>query len=151
MVPRMIDDNGADDWTLAQALGLRRLLERAGGSSYRIRVGGLELPCRIGIHEHERHQPQRVRISVELDVLDPGSFAGADISKVLNYETIVGGIKAIIAEGHVELVETLAERIASLCLADPRSVGVHVSVDKLDVYREADGVGVAIQRRAAHR
>jgi len=44
-------------------------------------------------------------------------------------------------------VETLAERVASLCLADPRSVSVIVGVEKLDVYSEAESVGVSVMRR----
>ncbi len=137
------------DWPLSQALGVRRLLEQAGGSSYRIRVCNLELACSIGIYEHERQRWQRVRINVELDVVDPGSFASQDFGKVFNYETIVGGVKSIIAEGHIELVETLAERIATHCLDDPRSVSVRITVDKLDAYCEAEAVGVSIVRRRA--
>ena len=42
---------------------------------------------------------------------------------------------------------TLAERVASLCLADPRVVIVRVRVEKPDVIVEAGGVGVEIERR----
>jgi dihydroneopterin aldolase len=136
-------------WPLSEALGLRRLLERAGASSYRVTVGELVLPCSIGIYERERHQLQRVRIDVDLDVVDPGSFSGEEFAKVMNYETIVEGAKAIVAAGHIELVETLAERVAGLCLNDPRAVSVTVKVQKLDVYPEAQGVGVVIVRRPA--
>ena len=134
------------EWPLSEALGLRRLLERAGASTYRLRVRDLLLPCRIGIYDYERQHPQRVRINIELDVADPGAFA-ADFSRVLNYETIVDGIKSIIAAGHIDLVETLAERIAELCLGDVRAVTVTVGVEKLDVYPESDGVGISIVRR----
>jgi dihydroneopterin aldolase len=138
-------------WPLSEALGLRRLLERAGASSYRVTVSELVLPCSIGIYERERQQLQRVRIDVDLDVVDPGSFTGEDFAKVMNYETIVEGAKAIVAAGHIELVETLAERVASLCLDDPRAVSVTVKVQKIDVYPETKGVGVVIVRRPASR
>jgi dihydroneopterin aldolase len=45
------------------------------------------------------------------------------------------------------LVETLAERVADLCLSDPRVVVVRVRVEKPDVIVEAGGVGVEIERR----
>lgn len=135
-----------EKWPVSEALGLRRLLERAGASTYRVRVRDLLLSCSIGIHDHERQHTQRVRINVELDVADPGSFSSEDFSKVLNYETIVDGIRAIIAEGHVDLVETLAERVAAMCLADARSISVSVAVEKLDAYCEAESVGVSIVR-----
>jgi dihydroneopterin aldolase len=139
----------SNQWPLSEALGLRRLLERAGASTYRVRVRDLMLSCSIGIYDYERQHPQRVRINVELDVADPGDFAAGEFAKVLNYETIVEGAKAIVAAGHIDLVETLAERIAALCLGDPRAVSVTVAVDKLDVYSEAEAVGVSIVRQGA--
>ena len=137
------------EWPLSEALGLRRLLDRAGASPYRILVRDLVLPASIGIYEHERMHRQRVRVNVELDVADPGSFTGEDFSQVLNYEFVVGGIKAMIAGGHIELVETLAERVAALCLEDRRAIQATVTVEKLDVYPEAGGVGVSIVRHRA--
>ena len=136
-----------DKWPVSEALGLRRLLERAGASTYRVRVRNLLLPCSIGIYEHERQRTQRVRVSVELDIADPGSFASEDFDNVLNYETIVEGVRSIVAAGHIELVETLAERIAALCLDDDRSISVNVAVEKLDVYSDAESVGVSIVRQ----
>jgi 7,8-dihydroneopterin aldolase/epimerase/oxygenase len=140
-----------EGWPVSEALGLRRLLDQAGGSSYRILVRNLVLACSIGIYEHEKRDKQRVRIGVELDVADPGSFAGGELRRVLNYETVIDGIKRILAQGHVDLVETLAERIAAMCLEDPRAVRATVSVEKLDIYPESDGVGVSIVRRRAAR
>jgi 7,8-dihydroneopterin aldolase/epimerase/oxygenase len=139
----------SEEWPLSEALGLRRLLERAGASTYRVRVRDLMLSCSIGIYDYERQHPQRVRVNVELDVADPGDFAAGEFAKVLNYETIVEGTKEIVAAGHIDLVETLAERIAAMCLADPRAISVAVAVDKLDVYSEAEAVGVSIVRRGA--
>lgn len=136
-----------EDWPVSAALGLRRLLEKAGVSTYRVLVRDLVLLGSIGIYDYERAHPQRVRISVELDVSDPGSFARDDFGQVLNYEFVVGGIKRILGAGHIELVETLAERIAATCLDDPRAVRATVTVEKLDVFPESSGVGVSIVRR----
>jgi 7,8-dihydroneopterin aldolase/epimerase/oxygenase len=135
------------EWPLSEALGVRRLLDRAGASPYRILVRDLVLSASIGIYEHERMHRQRVRVNVELDVADPGHFGGEDFTQVLNYEFVVDGIKTLVAEGHVELVETLAERVAALCLKDPRALQATVTVEKLDVYPEAQGVGVQVVRR----
>ncbi len=136
----------SEKWPVSEALGLRRLLERAGGSTYRVRVRNLLVPFSIGIHDHERRRTQRVRINVELDVTDPGPFSSEDVAEVLNYETIVSGVRAIADAGHIELVETLADKVAAMCLADPRSVSVTVGVEKLDTYSEAESVGVSIVR-----
>jgi 7,8-dihydroneopterin aldolase/epimerase/oxygenase len=140
-----------EQWPVSEALGLRRLLDRAAASTYRIVVRGLVVSCSIGIYAHERQRPQRVRISVELDVVDPGSFATDDFATVLNYEFVVEGVKRLLAKGHVDLVETLAERVAALCLQDPRATRAAVTVEKLDIYPQSEGVGVSIVRgRAMH-
>ena len=46
----------------------------------------------------------------------------------------------------LRLLETLAERIASLCLADPRIRRAWVQIEKLDVYADVASVGIAIER-----
>jgi dihydroneopterin aldolase len=137
----------ANEWPLSEALGLRRLLDRAGTSSYRIVVRDLVLLCSIGIYEHEHRERQRVRFNIEIDIVDPGSFPGGDLSKILNYESVLKGVKTIIAQGHIDLVETLAERVAALCLTDPRAIAATIGVEKLDICPEANGVGVQVVRR----
>lgn len=118
---------------------------------YRMRVRGLVLPARIGVYAAEKLAPQRVRISLDLAVLrDPGPLAD-DIAHVLSYDDLIGGIRAILAGGHINLVETLAEAILTFCLADPHVEEVRVSVEKPDIVPEAEAVGVEIfRRRSAH-
>ena len=60
-------------------------------------------------------------------------------------------MKAIIAAGHINLVETLAERIADFCLSDRRVAAARVRVEKSGAVVEAAGVGVEIERFAAGR
>ncbi len=114
---------------------------------YRIFVRDLVLSCSIGVHDHEKLAPQRVRLNVDVTAREPGAALEDDIVKVVSYEDLVTGIRAIALEGHINLVETLAERVASLCLSDPRVVTVRVRVEKPDVIAEASGVGVEIERR----
>lgn len=113
---------------------------------YRMFVRDLVVSCRIGVHPHEREAAQRVRINVDLTVEDSGADTGDDISAVVSYEDVIFGVHKITAGGHINLVETLAESIAGLCLADPRVKAVRVRVEKLDVFPEADSVGVEIER-----
>jgi dihydroneopterin aldolase len=119
----------------------------ADASSYRIFVRDLVLTGLIGIHAHEQDQPQRIQFNVDLLSDDGCSTANDDIANVVSYEDIVSGIKALLARGHVGLVETLAEEIAAMCLGDGRVRVVRVRVEKLDVFEEAASVGVEIERR----
>jgi dihydroneopterin aldolase len=68
---------------------------------------------------------------VELSVTRGGHRPG-DLSSVVSYDYIIDGIKDSIAEGHVLLTETIAERIAEHCLSHRRAVEVRVVVEKLD-------------------
>ena len=65
----------------------------------------------------------------------------------MRYDHIVADIKAIIAGGHIELIEILAEQVADICLRFERAVQVRVAIAKLDIIDEADAVGVRITRR----
>jgi len=117
-----------------------------GREGYGIFVRDLVLPCSIGIYPREKGLRRRVRVNAELFVGE--SISGNDdFGEAVNYETVVAGIKSITEAGHINLVETLADRIASLCLADHRVIAVRVVVEKLDVYPESESVGVVIDRR----
>jgi dihydroneopterin aldolase len=101
------------------------------GAYDKVCVRDLVLPMRIGIWSEEHDIDQRVRFSVELWV-SPGGHQPGDFSSVVSYDFIVGGIKEIVAEGHVLLTETLAERIAAHCLSHARAAKVRVVVEKID-------------------
>jgi 7,8-dihydroneopterin aldolase/epimerase/oxygenase len=113
---------------------------------WRISVRDLELPALIGVHRHERDGRQRVRINLTLDVAASGAPLDDKLANALNYEIVVNEVRRVVGTGHVNLVETLAERIAEICLADRRVVCARVRVEKLDVFADAAAVGVEIER-----
>jgi dihydroneopterin aldolase len=111
------------------------------------------LTASIGVHPHEHAAPQRVRINVDLGVEDDGARplsrtpVGRDeLARVVDYEKLAGRVRAIVAAGHVRLVETLAERIAEACLTDHRVHLARVRVEKLDIFPDAASAGVEIER-----
>ncbi|OAN50759.1 dihydroneopterin aldolase [Paramagnetospirillum marisnigri] len=123
--------------------------EAPAGRLYRILVRDLVLKCSIGIHAHELLAPQRVRINVDMSVLEQAGPLCDDIANVVSYEDVIDGIKTLLADGHINLVETLAEKIAELCLSDERVETTRIRVEKLDVYAEAASVGIEIERGRA--
>ena len=108
----------------------------------------LVLPCKIGVHIHEKGSAQRVRINLDLGIWEGDSKHGDRLENVVCYEDIVTRVRAVTADGHVNLAETLAERIATLCLQDPTCRSVRVRVEKLDVFEDASSVGIEIERFA---
>jgi dihydroneopterin aldolase len=109
-------------------------------------VKGLKLDVSIGAYDYERNALQPVRIDLDLEVIEPASPAGDRLEDVVCYNRLTEGIKAIIAEGHIKLVETLAERIADLAIAHPMVLAVSVRIEKLKAIAEADAAGVEIMR-----
>jgi 7,8-dihydroneopterin aldolase/epimerase/oxygenase len=113
----------------------------------RVFVRDLMLHCLIGVHRHERDGKQRVLVNLDLTVEDHAERVEDKLTNVVSYEEIVVKLRALAGAGHINLVETLAERIAGLCLADPRVRLARVRVEKLDVFADAASVGVEIERK----
>lgn len=107
----------------------------------------------IGVYGHEHGRRQRIRVNVDLAVLDPlaspdtsPGIGDDDLERVTDYAQIAQRVREIVLGGHVRLVETLAERLAAECLDDPRVRSVRVRVEKLDVLPEGESAGVEVER-----
>jgi FolB domain-containing protein len=110
----------------------------------RVFVRDFVLPVRIGAYAHEQHRTQDVRFNVEVVVLR-ADRAAVDMRDVFSYDLITDAIRVIVADEHILLVETLAERISAVLLSYPRVTAVTVRVEKLEV--GPGGTGVEIVRR----
>lgn len=110
-------------------------------------IRDLLLTCRIGVHRHEETQAQRVRINLDLAVREDRALED-DLANVVCYERIADAVRAVVSGRHIKLLETLAEEIATICLDDERVRSVRVRVEKLDIFPDAAGVGVEIERFA---
>ncbi|HEY4345936.1 MAG TPA: dihydroneopterin aldolase [Parvibaculum sp.] len=107
-------------------------------------VRDLLLDAHIGVYAHEHGRTQPIRVNVDLTVSEA---AHSDkLANVVCYETVVNEIKALVAQGHLNLVETLAEQIATQCLVDERVIVARIRVEKLAAIPEAGSVGVEIER-----
>ncbi|MEP6827703.1 MAG: dihydroneopterin aldolase [Aestuariivirga sp.] len=109
-------------------------------------VRDLTLLALIGIHDAEKIKPQRIVVNIDLSVQENDGPMPDDISHVVSYEIIVKKCEAIVAEGHVNLAETLAEKFAEACLKDKRVAAARVRIEKPDIIPNAKSVGVEIER-----
>ena len=101
---------------------------------------------RIGVWDQEKGRTQRVRINVSLTLPWPDRPMTDSLDEVLSYDFLIDGIRALRDGEHVNLVETLGERILALCFSIPSVIRARVQVEKLDVVPESGGVGVVIER-----
>lgn len=112
-------------------------------------VRNMVLDAHIGVFAHEQGVTQRIRVNVAFGVPDDlTQEVGADeLARTVSYERVVLLVRELVAQGHVGLVETLAERIAAAVLAERRIRVTRVRVEKLDIFDDAESVGVEIERR----
>jgi len=110
-------------------------------------VRDLVVQAEIGVHRHEKRRQQPVRINIDLTVKESSQPLDDRVENVVDYETLVEGVRALIGAGHINLVETLAEQIAGLALSDNRVLSTRVRVEKIQVMKDAESVGVEIERR----
>jgi dihydroneopterin aldolase len=109
-------------------------------------VRGLALEAEIGIYPHERGQPQPLMVDLEVS-LDPVHVEA--LAETINYETLAAAARDLATGGHIDLVETYAQRLAEACLADPRVTSAKVRVEKPQAIPGAAAAGVTIVVRRA--
>jgi 7,8-dihydroneopterin aldolase/epimerase/oxygenase len=112
----------------------------------RVFVRDFEIVASVGVFEHEKRYEQRILLSADLAVRDDYDGVSDRLEDVLDYSTLVEGIALLVQQEHVNLLETLAERIACHCLADRRVESVRVRIEKPDALPMCRSVGVEIER-----
>ncbi|HEX9881154.1 MAG TPA: dihydroneopterin aldolase [Hyphomicrobium sp.] len=133
-----------------QSVGPKRAAAgRLDGAADRIFVYGLVLPVALGVYEEEQGVTQKVSFTIEAAVAPSVAPMGDAIAEVPSYDDLVGAVRTVVGDGHINLVETLAERIADRCLRDRRIVSVLVRVEKLERGPASVGVEIVRPRMAA--
>ena len=112
-----------------------------------ILIRDLRVEALIGIHRRERHAKQT--LSIDLDIGVPGTavFASDKVADTIDYEQVALRIRDLAASGHFRLVETVADKIATLLMQDFGAPWAKVSVAKIGILPNAKFVGVTIERR----
>jgi dihydroneopterin aldolase len=100
----------------------------------------------VGIWEWERRMPQVVSIDLDM-ATDIRRAAGSDdIADTLDYKAVTRRIKAFVADSRFNLIETMAEQIAGIILAEFGVPWVRVAIHKPWAIRGSRDVGVVIER-----
>jgi dihydroneopterin aldolase len=103
----------------------------------------------IGAFQQERGHKQRLRFNVVVEVRPVAEPLADDVDRILSYDRITESIAAELAAERLNLLETLAERVAERILAEPAAMRVFIRIEKLDVGPYA--LGVEIVRSRAER
>ncbi len=117
------------------------------GKMGKILIRDLLLRCIIGINEFERKDKQDVIINVAIWANLAQATETDDVGKTVDYKQINKNIISLVESSKFFLLETLAEKIAEVCLKHEKVVKVKVTVEKPGALRFARSVGVEITRK----
>ena len=106
----------------------------------------LRLHAGVGVYRRERGTRQTVQFDIEIGL--PGSHAAKTdkVADTIDYAVVIERIAAELEARHFGLVETLADHVANMILAEFGAPWVRVSVAKLGALRNAKQVGVVVER-----
>ncbi|ADB73399.1 dihydroneopterin aldolase [Geodermatophilus obscurus] len=114
----------------------------------RIAVHGLSAHAFHGVYEAERRLGQTFRVDAVLELDTAPAAADDDLERTVNYAELARALHSVLTGEPVDLLETLAQRLADVCLEDPLVDAVEITVHKpeADLGVPFDDVAVAIRR-----
>lgn len=112
----------------------------------KILIKDLLLRCIIGVNDVERKEKQDVVINVAIWADLTEAIKADDIRKAVDYKRISKDVIKLVEGSHFFLVETLADRVAQVCMQNERVRKVKVTVEKPGALRFVRSVGVQIIR-----
>jgi 7,8-dihydroneopterin aldolase/epimerase/oxygenase len=118
-------------------------------SDDRIFLRGLGIECIIGFIEWERRVKQTVVLDIEMPVDCRAAALTDEVADTLDYKRVAKRVIAFVSASQYKLVETLAERVAELILAEFGVAWVRLTLNKPGAIRDSRDVGVMIERRRA--
>jgi dihydroneopterin aldolase len=107
-------------------------------------VIGIECYGHHGVFDFEKREGQSFVIDLALGVDTAPAAASDDLPDTVDYGSLVASVKAAVETDPVDLIETLAQRIAGVCLLDDRVEWARVTVHKPDAPIDATFADVAL-------
>lgn len=117
----------------------------------RISVRDHTVEVEIGAFQAERGVTQRICFNVVVEVRPLTGPIDDDVDRILSYDKVTEAIQFELSEERLNLLETLAERVADRILAEPQAMRAFVRIEKLDRGPGALGVEIVRERGAAAR
>ncbi len=135
----------ADTTAIDRRMGTEPQSERSTLPADRIFLSNYVREIEIGAYAEEHGVTQRVRFDITLEVTRNTAHIDDRAARVVSYDDLFQAIEALVAGPRMNLLETFAERLAQMCLVDPRARRVNIRIEKLDRLNGA-GLGVEITR-----
>ncbi|MFT7441016.1 MAG: dihydroneopterin aldolase [Sulfitobacter sp.] len=134
----------SDDIRLAFAHPSERAAASSNGPFDRISLRDYVVEVEIGAFQQERGHLQRICFNVVVEVLPLTGPIDDDVDRILSYDRVTEAIGTELGAERINLLETLAARVAERILLEPQAERVFVRIEKLD--RGPYALGVEIVR-----
>ncbi|MDP5184030.1 dihydroneopterin aldolase [Blastococcus sp. BMG 814] len=117
----------------------------------RITVRGVRAHAHHGVYDFERERGQVFRVDAVLELDTSSAAADDDLSRTVNYADLAQRLHHVLSGEPVNLLETLAQRLADVCLAEELVDAVEITVHKPEAELGVpfDDVAVTIRRTRA--
>ena len=113
--------------------------------TYTVLVKNLILKASVGIYPKEKIRKQKVRFNIFITTKDNIKTKN-NIEELVSYEDIIKNVKNVISKGHTPLIENLAQNIAEKCLINKKILKIEIMIEKLEIFKESESVGIKIIR-----
>jgi 7,8-dihydroneopterin aldolase/epimerase/oxygenase len=110
----------------------------------RLSITGIEVFGHHGVFDFERRDGQPFVVDLVLGVDTRAAAASDDLADTVDYGTLTMRVKQAVEEQPVDLVETVAQRVADVCLADERVGWAEVTLHKPQAPIDATFADVAL-------
>jgi|GEM_PF-313580 len=120
--------------------------ETAKTGEARIFVRGLMIEAEVGVYSHEKGARRPLVVDIDVWIVAPQRFNSDELAETVDYDSLVAHARAVVADAHIHLIETIAERIADRCLNDARVVRARIKIEKPGAVLGAACSGVEVER-----
>ena len=107
-------------------------------------ITGIECFAHHGVFDFERREGQTFLVDLVLGIDTRGAAASDDLADTVNYGTLALDVKAAVERDPVDLIETVVQRIADVCLMESRVEWARVTLHKPDAPIDATYSDVAL-------
>tara|TARA_X000001036_G_scaffold385606_1_gene380216 strand:+ start:250 stop:645 length:396 start_codon:yes stop_codon:yes gene_type:complete len=110
-------------------------------------IKNLVLNIFIGVHDFEKKKKQKVRFNIEVETNPNTKPSNKDFSTIIDYETLINKIKALVKRQHHELLEELAENIFRIIFQNQLTKKANIKLEKLEIVKESESVGIDVTKK----
>ena len=116
----------------------------------KILIKDLTLNLKLGYYDFEKHKPQKVKFTLEVDYRDKKPTNDKDLKSIVNYDKIVKLIKKLVKNKHYNFLETLAEDVFDELFKDKRIDKITLKIEKLEIMKDCSSVGIQISKKRSN-